>query len=248
MASTSKTKRSNPYDSEPPSGSGKHKKDLTVRDEQGRQRFHGAFTGGFSAGYFNTVGSVEGFQPKKFISRRNDPSTSSSNDDPGTVGRRGSKFTHKPEDYMDEEDFSEFGIAPNKAKVGNESESANLSDLSGSRGLVSKEKTVTGALTDLMRPVQLSVGEKILRKMKYNTYKRNIQLTGDCPTILPSYNDSGSDTIDRHQMLECKPRPLDEKMSDQSAEGHATHRIDGGSLQLDHLLSRLRHLDIECYS
>ena len=28
-----------------------------VTDEQGRRRFHGAFTGGFSAGYFNTVGS-----------------------------------------------------------------------------------------------------------------------------------------------------------------------------------------------
>ena len=26
-----------------------------VTDEQGRRRFHGAFTGGFSAGYFNTV-------------------------------------------------------------------------------------------------------------------------------------------------------------------------------------------------
>ncbi|CAG8761067.1 11679_t:CDS:2, partial [Acaulospora colombiana] len=30
-----------------------------VRDEQGRRRLHGAFTGGFSAGYFNTVGSKE---------------------------------------------------------------------------------------------------------------------------------------------------------------------------------------------
>jgi G patch domain-containing protein 1 len=29
-----------------------------VRDEHGRQRFHGAFTGGFSAGYYNTVGSA----------------------------------------------------------------------------------------------------------------------------------------------------------------------------------------------
>jgi G patch domain-containing protein 1 len=26
-----------------------------VRDAQGRQRLHGAFTGGFSAGYFNSV-------------------------------------------------------------------------------------------------------------------------------------------------------------------------------------------------
>lgn len=31
-----------------------------VLDEQGRRRLHGAFTGGFSAGYFNTVGSKEG--------------------------------------------------------------------------------------------------------------------------------------------------------------------------------------------
>ena len=31
-----------------------------VTDEKGRQRFHGAFTGGFSAGYFNSVGTKEG--------------------------------------------------------------------------------------------------------------------------------------------------------------------------------------------
>ncbi|KAI3709790.1 hypothetical protein L2E82_39556 [Cichorium intybus] len=33
---------------------------FAVRDEEGRTRFHGAFSGGFSAGYFNTVGSKEG--------------------------------------------------------------------------------------------------------------------------------------------------------------------------------------------
>ena len=42
----------------------------TVTDEQGRVRFHGAFTGGFSAGYYNTVGSSEGFQPAQFVSSR----------------------------------------------------------------------------------------------------------------------------------------------------------------------------------
>eukprot|EP00892_Ulva_mutabilis_P007724 jgi/Ulvmu1/5323/UM022_0117.1 len=41
-----------------------------VRDAQGRQRLHGAFTGGFSAGFFNTVGSEEGFQPATFTSSR----------------------------------------------------------------------------------------------------------------------------------------------------------------------------------
>jgi G patch domain-containing protein 1 len=33
---------------------------MVVKDENGRRRFHGAFTGGFSAGYWNTVGSKEG--------------------------------------------------------------------------------------------------------------------------------------------------------------------------------------------
>ncbi|MEW5300889.1 MAG: hypothetical protein WDW36_003783 [Sanguina aurantia] len=41
-----------------------------VVDEAGRKRFHGAFEGGFSAGFFNTVGSVEGFQPAAFQSSR----------------------------------------------------------------------------------------------------------------------------------------------------------------------------------
>lgn len=46
-------------------GEGASKKPLSVEnqivtDEKGRRRFHGAFTGGFSAGYFNTVGTKEG--------------------------------------------------------------------------------------------------------------------------------------------------------------------------------------------
>lgn len=41
-----------------------------VRDEEGRRRFHGAFTGGFSAGYYNTVGSKEGWTPQSFTSSR----------------------------------------------------------------------------------------------------------------------------------------------------------------------------------
>src|ERR1700760_4640900 len=44
------------------------KQDAT--DERGRKRFHGAFTGGFSAGYFNTVGSAEGWAPRSFVSSR----------------------------------------------------------------------------------------------------------------------------------------------------------------------------------
>jgi G patch domain-containing protein 1 len=61
----------------------------TVTDEQGRQRFHGAFTGGFSAGYFNSVGSAEGFKPAQFKSSRSN---------------RAEKVSRAVTDYMDAED------------------------------------------------------------------------------------------------------------------------------------------------
>lgn len=41
-----------------------------VRNERGGKRLHGAFTGGFSAGYYNTVGSKEGWQPSQFKSSK----------------------------------------------------------------------------------------------------------------------------------------------------------------------------------
>ena len=89
---------------------------LKVRDEQGLKRFHGAFKGGWSAGYFNTVGSKEGIQieyllcfmawfiytfvatvttligwaPSTFVSSRKN---------------RSDRKNFKPEDFMDEEDL-----------------------------------------------------------------------------------------------------------------------------------------------
>ncbi|KAI6164528.1 hypothetical protein EDD17DRAFT_1755044 [Pisolithus thermaeus] len=63
-----------------------------VRDEKGRRRLHGAFTGGFSAGYFNTVGSKEGWAPATFTSSRAD---------------RAKARVARPEDFMDEEDLAE---------------------------------------------------------------------------------------------------------------------------------------------
>ena len=41
-----------------------------VTDAEGRRRFHGAFTGGYSAGYYNTVGSLEGWNPSAYTSSR----------------------------------------------------------------------------------------------------------------------------------------------------------------------------------
>ncbi|KAI0714194.1 hypothetical protein C8T65DRAFT_707738 [Cerioporus squamosus] len=64
-----------------------------VRDEKGRRRLHGAFTGGFSAGYFNSVGSKEGWTPSTFVSSRSE---------------RAKKKAARPEDFMDEEDLAEL--------------------------------------------------------------------------------------------------------------------------------------------
>ncbi|KAF2094701.1 DUF1604-domain-containing protein [Rhizodiscina lignyota] len=67
-----------------------------VLDERGQpKRFHGAFEGGFSAGYYGTVGSKEGFQPASFVSSR----------DARAKGLNTSLL--KPTDYMDEEDLQE---------------------------------------------------------------------------------------------------------------------------------------------
>lgn len=73
-----------------------NKPNLYSIESQGRKRFHGAFTGGFSAGYFNTVGSVEGFTPSQFVSSR--------------VSRNANK-KQKVEDFMDEEDLDHLTAA-----------------------------------------------------------------------------------------------------------------------------------------
>ena len=87
-----------------------------MTDEKGRQRFHGAFTGGFSAGYFNTVGTKEGNRAKSmyicpvnnFILLMNQcnlagwaPSTFKSSKSQ-RADQRGPQH-QRPEDFMDDE-------------------------------------------------------------------------------------------------------------------------------------------------
>ncbi|KAF9901174.1 hypothetical protein EC991_006430 [Linnemannia zychae] len=63
-------------------------KDLEVKDEHGRRRFHGAFTGGFSAGYYNTVGSAEGLAQELYTlpSMLSDATRITATDDFGSTG------------------------------------------------------------------------------------------------------------------------------------------------------------------
>ena len=69
-----------------------HGHQTEVTDAQGRVRFHGAFTGGFSAGHYNTVGSEEGWAPSEWRSQRD--------------SRGASGGAQRPEDFMDEEDLA----------------------------------------------------------------------------------------------------------------------------------------------
>ncbi|KAL5118310.1 hypothetical protein ACEQ8H_003820 [Pleosporales sp. CAS-2024a] len=97
----------------------------TVTDDRGRRRLHGAFTGGFSAGYFNTVGSKEGWAPKTFVSSR----TSRNKD-------QSHGHTQRAQDFMDEEDLAQAAesrqleTAQNFAGIG-EIGPANDSDIFG---------------------------------------------------------------------------------------------------------------------
>ncbi|XP_067651319.1 G patch domain-containing protein 1-like [Haliotis asinina] len=129
--------------------------DLPAKDSRGRPRFHGAFTGGFSAGFFNTVGSKEGFHPSSFLSSRSS---------------KEEVVAQRPEDFMDDEDFGEHGIAPRKLATS----STYTSEERGQKRKVMTATALAGssiipgvadALTDLIIPDNIPIGVSLLRKM-----------------------------------------------------------------------------------
>ncbi|XP_034825944.1 G patch domain-containing protein 1 homolog [Maniola hyperantus] len=116
-------------------------------DDHGRRRFHGAFTGGFSAGFGNTVGTAEGWTPSSFKSSRMEKAQASN---------------QKPEDFMDEEDRSEFGIAPRHMQTNQE-----FSSQKRSRPQRFHDGPIPGepVLEQLVRAVHETAAVKMLRKM-----------------------------------------------------------------------------------
>ncbi|KDN69512.1 hypothetical protein CSUB01_09088 [Colletotrichum sublineola] len=115
-----------------------------VRDDRGRRRLHGAFTGGWSAGYFNTVGSKEGWTPSTFVSSRTDRRTTSL-DTPH----------HRPEDYMDDEDLADAAAA----------QQIRTTDPFAALGASGQGGCHPGALAGLIRIHGDTMGLKLLRKM-----------------------------------------------------------------------------------
>ncbi|KAI9838246.1 MAG: hypothetical protein M1838_004616 [Thelocarpon superellum] len=115
-----------------------------VTDERGRKRLHGAFTGGFSAGYFNTVGSKDGWTPSSFVSSRSQKPKDTSK-----------PSAQRPEDFMDEEDLADLA------------ETQKLQTSGSFAGLGSTEEDVArnGRSVDIWRPGGDTMGVKLLKKM-----------------------------------------------------------------------------------
>ncbi|CEP08476.1 hypothetical protein [Parasitella parasitica] len=150
-----------------------------ARDEQGRRRFHGAFTGGFSAGYFNTVGSKEGWTPTNYVSSRN---------------ARNERKDARPEDFMDEEDLE--AMAGARKLVATEEFDilgGTERELAARRKHQQEEKArgsgldfLGSSLINMLGPPKDSVGVRLLRKMGWRPgqgigprIKRRIQYEED---------------------------------------------------------------------
>ncbi|KAK1231891.1 hypothetical protein PQX77_004982 [Marasmius sp. AFHP31] len=126
-----------------------------VRDEKGRRRLHGAFTGGFSAGYFNTVGSAEGWTPSTFVSSRND---------------RAKEKKMRVEDFMDEDDLREMQEDRKLVDTTEEMDLMGGTQAELFRWGVGDEENEKDAITSALQAAILpstkdSAGARILKKM-----------------------------------------------------------------------------------
>ncbi|KAI8060070.1 hypothetical protein BC940DRAFT_350868 [Gongronella butleri] len=143
-----------------------------ARDDRGRRRFHGAFKGGFSAGYFNTVGSKEGWTPSQFVSSRS---------------ARQERQSARPEDFMDEEDLQELASTKRLALTEEFDLHADAPQLAATGGSETLSVLVSG-LAGLVAPVQESIGMKLLQAMGWR------QGQGIGPRITPNDEDQLSET------------------------------------------------------
>ena len=139
----------------------------TPVDAQGRARFHGAFEGGFSAGYFNTVGSKEGWTPSAFRSSRG--------------ARDADRRPERPrvaEDYMDDDerealqasrleardDFDTFGAAAASRAQRQHARAAGPDRASGGGGIIPGPVPL-----DLVVAVAIPAAQRLLRKMGWRS-------------------------------------------------------------------------------
>uniref|UniRef100_A0A7S1PIE2 G patch domain-containing protein n=1 Tax=Percolomonas cosmopolitus TaxID=63605 RepID=A0A7S1PIE2_9EUKA len=197
------------------------------------RRFHGAFTGGFSAGYYNTVGSKEGWKPKNFVISRRD--------------RKDDAIQQDITDYMDEEDRRDIlgdrrlvrteGFENAVTTVGrgtsttSGSNQINKTQSEMSRGHVNLfgDLMEEGAAARTTEPSRSSVtgildasvptGERLLRRMGWRGQEAigNLNATQTRrrvgPAALPPMSASQNEAIqmeDEHTFIRIKDTPMPE--------------------------------------
>ncbi len=171
------------------------------RPSSDQQRLHGAFTGGFSAGHFNTVGSKDGWKPsyaadndienEEEIDESNNPFFSSSSIKKKL--KRKNNYEQKLEDYMDEEDANEWG-GPIKVKetyqtksnnniIGNNDEryahKSLITDSSSLRNLLYQKKNKNDSTSTYYD----SIGKQLLKVLGWRENRRS----NDNDNIITSY-------------------------------------------------------------
>ncbi|KAL0456513.1 UNVERIFIED_CONTAM: G patch domain-containing protein TGH [Sesamum latifolium] len=125
-----------------------------VTDEEGRRRFHGAFTGGFSAGYYNTVGSKEGWTPQSFTSSRKNRAEV----------QKQSIFSFLDEDEKAELEGRSLGTSMQFDTFG--FTAAELARKQAEKEQQQRPSTIPGPVPDeLIVPATESIGVKLLLKM-----------------------------------------------------------------------------------
>ncbi|PSN72958.1 G patch domain-containing protein 1 [Corynespora cassiicola Philippines] len=149
-----------------------------VTDDRGRRRLHGAFTGGFSAGYYNTVGSKEGWTPSTFVSSRKNRNKDRTD---------ASAPTQRPEDFMDEEDLAEAA------------ESRQLEMAQTFAGIGRAGESTTDAFFGLFAGQEETAGVKIAQKLGW----RQSQGVGSKIRRL-AYEDEGSSDASAAHMFAPK--------------------------------------------
>ncbi|KAF4724407.1 G patch domain-containing protein 1, partial [Perkinsus olseni] len=117
-----------------------------VTDDQGRRRFHGAFTGGFSAGYYNTVGTEEGWTPSTFVSSRRSRKNDKQEEEEGGHDGMKQQRHQRISDFMDEEDYNDGIGADDVAAVGGSSSSGGFAWRRDSGEVKVKERVVVSVL------------------------------------------------------------------------------------------------------
>ncbi|TXG51534.1 hypothetical protein EZV62_024058 [Acer yangbiense] len=125
-----------------------------VTDEEGRRRFHGAFTGGFSAGYYNTAGSKEGWTPQSFTSSRKNRSEV----------KQQNILNFLDEDEKTELEGKSFGTSSQFDTFG--FTAAELARKQAEKEQQQRPSTIPGPVPDeLVLPATESIGVKLLLKM-----------------------------------------------------------------------------------